>query len=684
MKIRMLTFHTPKNYGAVLQAYSLQSVLKTRCDDVKIIDFNTPAHRAGYAITKPGHGMRVFLHNVRCLPTRKAKEKRYGKFDAFAAERFDLTRRYESFEALAAENWDADTVFFTGSDQVFNPNRPDEQRRANYLNFVPASMHKFSYAASFGGDSIPAGKRAPIGFSLKEFDRVGVREKSGVDIVKDAAGLDAEEVLDPVLLNSKDFWQKVASPYKGKPLPETFVLYYRLLRSAESDAYAKGYAAEHNCKLVTVTEGRPKDHAGMIVLNDVGPAELLWLYDKAAAVVTDSFHGLAFSLVYEKPFVFTNADEKTNLRGRSLLEKVGVLQTGYCVTRKKNETVDLETVREALSREREKSFAFLDACLETAKKEKVFVPETYPPCFCGHLTDESRLHAVASGGLATALSETVIREGGVVYGAVYTDDFRSAVYDRAEREEELGKFAGSKYLHARNIPFDRVANDLDSGREVLFIGLPCDVAALKKRVGSPENLLAVDLICHGTTSDEVVKEYLDTLEKKQGASLTALSVRYKKKAVMPAYLHASFANGKTYCEEFYKTDYGMAFRVLVKSGCFACRLRGENRASDLTIGDYWGVKETDAGFHPLGTSIAFAHTEKGVARMGRLDGFSVFPADYRKAVEGNARYLAPSVKVPEYERFAEDMKKVGLHKACDRALGTKAVIKRRVKKLLKK
>lgn len=359
MKIRLITFHTPKNYGAVLQAYSLMSYLKRYSDDVKIIDYNTPALRAKYPIRTKSTTLKQFLYNILMMPSYRQKKNKYKKFDLFVSENFALTKRYESLAELINDPPEAD-IAVTGSDQVFNPLRKEEERKAFYLDFIPDGTEKIAYAASFGVSAVPEDKRNEISHYLKSFKAISVRENSGMGIVKDLTGRTATEVLDPVFLNDKKFWQEVAAPYK-KELG-SYLFYYRLMNSAESDAAARKIAKEKKLKLVVMTDGFLKWHADKL-LRDVGPKEFLYLMDNADYIVTDSFHGVAFSLIFEKQFYFCDSNPGTNGRGLDLLQKAGIELPDFTNIKVTEKRVNYINVKHRLSGYIDNSKNFISSLL---------------------------------------------------------------------------------------------------------------------------------------------------------------------------------------------------------------------------------------------------------------------------------------------------------------------------------
>lgn len=319
MKIRMITFHTPKNYGAVLQAFSLMSYLKTLSDDVKVIDFNTPHLKSIYPLVDKPHSLKQLAKCILDMRFLSKKKCKFQKFEEFVKTKLDLTERYESFEKLASNPPVAD-YYFTGSDQVFNPNRVLDEKKAFYLNFGNESIKRVSYAGSFGVKSIDTGRQEEIADLLEKINFISVRETSGVEIVKALIDRDVDEVLDPVFLNDGEFWSEQSQPYKQEF--SNYLFYYRLMHSPVSDAAARRMAKEKGLKLIVMTDNSLKWKADK-VLRDVGPKEFLYLMKKADYVATDSFHGAAFSLLFKKQFAFTDCNPKLAERALNLLEKAG-------------------------------------------------------------------------------------------------------------------------------------------------------------------------------------------------------------------------------------------------------------------------------------------------------------------------------------------------------------------------
>lgn len=343
-RIRLITFHTPKNYGAVLQAFALMTCLQQYADDVKVIDFNTPHLRALYPLRRKPASVKAFAQYLLNFFFDGKKKRKYAKIDEFVVRHLDLTKRYESIAALQAEPPEAEH-YFTGSDQVFNPNRIEEERKAFYLDFGGGDVKRVAYAASFGVKSVPEEKCAEIADRLSAFHRISVREESGVKIVEALSDKQAVAVLDPVFLMDKAFWTAAAQP---RPVgDEPYLLYYRLMGGEKSDRAARLAAKKKGLKLVVVADGFMKWRADK-TLRDVGPQELLSLYEHAAFVATDSFHGTAFSLIFEKQFLFTDHDPALAERALHLMERTGCSQCACLNGGTGDEQIDYAQVSERL------------------------------------------------------------------------------------------------------------------------------------------------------------------------------------------------------------------------------------------------------------------------------------------------------------------------------------------------
>lgn len=300
-------------------------------------------------------------------------------------------------------------------------------------------------------------------------------------------------------------------------------------------------------------------------------------------------------------------------------------------------------------------------------------PVLHPPagfsissCYAGFARDDNELRKSASGSLATALSFQMLENGGSVFGVRYTEEFDGAKYVRVDSYDGLEALRGSKYIQAsKGGLYSEIVDQLQAGKPVLVIGLPCEIAAVRKCIHAPldKNLYLCSLICHGPTSPAVQREYKTSLEKMYGSSLVSFTVRDKKEGWKPYYIKAVFINGKIHSERFLESDYGMAFAYMKRPTCSSCKFKESSDCSDLTIGDYHFAHEGIPQYHPLGSSVALPRTDKGISLIEQLsDRFDIKQVDPHGALM-NAAIHRPTAQPRFRKSFSKVFVSKGLHSA---------------------
>lgn len=289
-------------------------------------------------------------------------------------------------------------------------------------------------------------------------------------------------------------------------------------------------------------------------------------------------------------------------------------------------------------------------------------------CYSAYHIDNNLLKFSSSGGVATALAERMLEKNGVVYGVAFTDDFCGAKYVKISNIEELKKIRGSKYIKADakldngKSVYQDVKETLEKN-DVLFFGLPCEVAALRQVVRDLPNtkysLVTVDLICQGPTFPKVQEQFVKQLERKNNARITDMSFRYKKES-WGKYCYVAFDNGKTYIEPLSTTSFYKLFIVLKLEACFSCKFKGENRKSDITIGDYWGIPQDREYYNPLGNSVVVVHNKKGKEILEENPYLKITPVDIKLALDKKSKYFELEKRHRDYLRFYNMFNKKGL------------------------
>lgn len=236
--------------------------------------------------------------------------------------------------------------------------------------------------------------------------------------------------------------------------------------------------------------------------------------------------------------------------------------------------------------------------------------------------DPALREASTSGAVFPVLAQAVLEQGGAVYGAGFDDSMRVA-HQRASSRGELSGLLRTKYVQSETTGiFRRVEQDLREGRQVLFVGTPCQTEALRRFLGGGQpNLVLVDLVCYGVPSPGVWADYTAYLEKKYHGKLTKFQFR-DKRARNNGHTVSWQVGEREYVEENYGADPFLALyfaNCIIRPSCHKCPFTTEERGSDITIGDFWGIEKTapemDDG---MGTSLVMLRTGQGAALWQRV------------------------------------------------------------------
>lgn len=293
----------------------------------------------------------------------------------------------------------------------------------------------------------------------------------------------------------------------------------------------------------------------------------------------------------------------------------------------------------------------------------------YLRTYAGYSSDRETLNRCASGGFATELSRLIIRQGGVVFGVRYTEDYVKTEYHVASTLEELDQFVTSKYVQSeKGNVYKSVLSKLEEDKLVLFIGCPCDVSALKRFVRKDyEKLITCELVCMGVTSYRIAEDYKKWTEKKNGSVLTYINSKSKIRGWFVPHLEERFANGKRKYTSFYSSYYGYAFQIFNRPSCYHCQYRGSVGVGDIRICDFWGVKQSDVFWNSMGVSGILVRTTKGEQYIEELrsSGFNAYETDQRTATINNNHKNKGGKYLQLRQKFADRYKKgASLPSAC--------------------
>ena len=234
--------------------------------------------------------------------------------------------------------------------------------------------------------------------------------------------------------------------------------------------------------------------------------------------------------------------------------------------------------------------------------------------YAGYVDDQRVLYGSSSGGVFYAIAQLILEKGGVVYGAVFSDDFRSVIFKNTD-EAPLWRLQKSKYVESNvGKTFQKVKSDLLGGRHVLFCGTPCQVAGLKRFLGSEfEKLITCDFSCGGLPSHKIYIEYLEGLEKKYHSEVEFVDFRPKVYGWNSHSIYINFKNGKCYSRLASLDPYFRAFlgKLSQRDYCYQCDF-ASNHASDIILADYWRYKDClDFDNHNRGLSLVLTNSDKG-------------------------------------------------------------------------
>lgn len=373
MKVGIVTMHKVLNYGSSLQAYALQRKITELGYDSEIIDYEFPPQtkakiNINFVLEKTFDFIRALIMG---FPQIK-KKKRFKEFyDVF----YKLSRQSYNAETIVNDIPEYD-VYMTGSDQVWNPRHIGED--TNFLlSFAPNEKPKMSYAASFATSNIPEKSKQLYKKYLKGYHYISVRESTGVQLVQDLAGKNATVCCDPVFLLNRAQWDEVANNAKFL-IKEKYILVYalyymfdpypELLQIINSVQKTLGYK-------VLYLDGRKEDafRPNSFVLKEEGPSEFIKLIKNAELVITTSFHGTAFSLIYDKPLMaIVRPDDKTDSRISSLLKiaqaEKSLVNYNSNVTFSREEIYQLKSDSKQLNDYIASSVDYLNSSLSNLKK----------------------------------------------------------------------------------------------------------------------------------------------------------------------------------------------------------------------------------------------------------------------------------------------------------------------------
>lgn len=349
MKIGILTFPKAINYGTALQAVALYKLLNDRGHDVYFIDHTCEAIERDNSVfdfksAKSPKYTAAHLLNLNIALKRK------NNFNAFQSE----------FMRFSDAPFDSYDVVVAGSDQIWNYNLTGSDYLTYYLDFNKKNTLKVSYAGSFGLNSLDNDKKERISSLLSDFDYLSVREKRAADIIYELIGQKPFVALDPTLLLTSVDWRTF---FKSEQT-DRYIFVYTVFNDDKLWHFAEQLSKKTGLPIKTISYSKIHTHKAETDFTS-GPDKWLDYMFNASYVVTNSFHGTAFSVNFHKDFYF-NVPENGKAVGSRLFDLTALygLSDRNLSLDSSPEAVNWDEVEKNLSKDREESSAFIDSFLK--------------------------------------------------------------------------------------------------------------------------------------------------------------------------------------------------------------------------------------------------------------------------------------------------------------------------------
>lgn len=297
-KAKILTFHNAENYGATLQAYALKETLKKLDVDASFINYKNKTILSDYKLIKT-HSLKSFFSSLWYLP-RNLKRKK--SFKSFSDKYLDTnTKVYLTKEEIEQDINDKD-IYVAGSDQIWNPSLTGGLSDIYTLNFGNQDITKVIYGASLGNEELLQEYSLDFKSKTKGLKYISVREKSIIKPLEEICNKKIYQVIDPTLLLKKEDWEKLINENKKVNLEDKdYILVYTLFENDEITKIANYISSITGLKVVHFRKYNAYNKE-LMNLYSKGPIDFINAFKNAKYVITNSFHGTVFSLMFEKKF----------------------------------------------------------------------------------------------------------------------------------------------------------------------------------------------------------------------------------------------------------------------------------------------------------------------------------------------------------------------------------------------
>ena len=623
MKIAIVTvYDSVVNFGSFLQAYAMSKVLESRGHEVFFVRrmpndeilkrFNRLAKIQNSVSSKNGIKAKFLSQRSKYVIQREmdANKNRY---------KCSLSdwKSIKIIDPAEIEDCGIQLVI-CGSDEIWNIHNKDidlDFYSCGWVKHIP----KLAYAISSGNSKTSEYLNDPEFFNaVGDFCKILPRDQMTQSLITDITNVKESIVCDPTLLLGQDGFTLTN---KGKEFGK-YILVYSYFLTRKEKKFIKKYARNNGLKIIS-----PCIYysiADEVVYTSA--LDFPSLVFNAECVYTTTFHGTIFSLMFAKRFCALPRLPKV----ANLLEQLEAYNhelnldfsyDDFCAVL--NKFADRSVIGDGLNRLKSTSEDILWKAIEEIENNGYTPIGNHYESRCKYLYGYTKQDDIrrksSSGGLFYELSQVILEDGGVVFGACYDKEMHQVVHKSTE-ETSIENMLKSKYVESKlGDTYKKIETYLKDGKKVLFCGTPCQAAGLynlkeKKWSRYKNQLFILDFLCEGVPSYKIFQEYIKDSENKSEKEIKTIEFRSKSYGWNVHCMKIQYKDGTSRIIPSFSDSYMHTFIMdltMNRRSCYACPFR-EKKYSDVTIGDFWKVSNVDKScVDNKGVSAIFVNSEAG-------------------------------------------------------------------------
>lgn len=623
MKIAIVTvYDSVVNFGSFLQAYAMSKVLESRGHEVFFVRrmpndeilkrFNRLAKIQNSVSSKKGIKAKFLSQRSKYVIQREmdANKNRY---------KCSLSdwKSIKIIDPAEIEDCGIQLVI-CGSDEIWNIHNKDidlDFYSCGWVKHIP----KLAYAISSGNSKTSEYLNDPEFFNaVGDFCKILPRDQMTQSMISDITNVKESIVCDPTLLLGQDGFTLTN---KGKEFGK-YILVYSYFLTRKEKKFIKKYARNNGLKIIS-----PCIYSS--IADEVVYTSALdfpSLVFNAECVYTTTFHGTIFSLMFAKRFCALSRLPKV----ANLLEQLETYDhelnldfsyDDFCAVL--NKFADRSVIGDGLNRLKSTSEDILWKAIEEIENNGYTSIGNHYESRCKYLYGYTKQDDIrrksSSGGLFYELSQVILEDGGVVFGACYDKEMHQVVHKSTE-ETSIENMLKSKYVESKlGDTYKKIETYLKDGKKVLFCGTPCQAAGLynlkeKKWSRYKNQLFILDFLCEGVPSYKIFQEYIKDSENKSEKEIETIEFRSKSYGWNVHCMKIQYKDGTSRIIPSFSDSYMHTFIMdltMNRRSCYACPFR-EKKYSDVTIGDFWKVSNVDKScVDNKGVSAIFVNSEAG-------------------------------------------------------------------------